>query len=125
MGGYAYQAGEITATQSATALKGNRLAQLPKHSASLWNRYDISQTLGVGLGIVYRGSIYANVDNKVALPAFTRFDAAIYWSLNPMLQLQLNVENLANKEYFASAHSNSNLSPGAPRSAWISLNYHF
>ncbi|MGV8944334.1 TonB-dependent receptor [Thermomonas sp.] len=125
MGGYAYQAGEITATQSATALKGNRLAQLPKHSASLWNRYDINQTVGVGLGIVYRGSIYANVDNKVALPAFTRFDAAVYWTLNPMLQLQLNVENLANKQYFASAHSNNNISPGALRSAWVSLNYHF
>ncbi len=125
MGGYAYQAGEITATQSTTALKGNRLAQLPKHSASLWNRYDINQTIGVGLGIVYRGSIYANVDNKVALPAFTRFDAAVYWTLNPMLQLQVNVENLANKKYFASAHSNNNISPGAPRSAWVSLNYHF
>lgn len=125
MGGYAYQAGEITATQSATAREGNRLAQLPKHSASLWNRYDINQTIGVGLGIVYRGSIYANVDNKVALPAFTRFDAALYWTLNPMLQLQLNVENLANKRYFASAHSNNNISPGAPRSAWVSLNYHF
>ena len=125
MGGYAYQAGEITATQSATALKGNSLAQLPRHSASLWNRYDINQAIGVGLGIVYRGSIYANVDNQVALPAFTRFDAALYWTLNPMLQLQLNVENLANKRYFASAHSNSNISPGAPRSAWVSLNYHF
>lgn len=125
MGGYAYQVGEITATQSTTAIKGNGLAQLPRHSASLWNRYDINQTVGIGLGIVYRGSIYANVDNKVALPAFTRVDAAIYWTVNPMLQLQVNVENLANKQYFASAHSNNNISPGAPRSAWVSLNYHF
>ncbi|MDI1251917.1 TonB-dependent siderophore receptor [Thermomonas sp.] len=125
MGGYAYQAGEITATQSATAIRGNRLAQLPRNSASLWNRYDINQTIGVGLGIVYRGSIYANVDNTVALPAFTRFDGAIYWTLNPALQLQLNIENLANTRYFASAHSNNNISPGAPRSAWVSLNYHF
>ncbi len=125
MGGYARQTGEITATQSATMLKGNRLAQLPEHSASLWNRYDFSPSFGAGLGIVYRGSIYANVDNKVALPAFTRFDAAVYWTLNPMLQVQLNVENLADRRYFASAHSNNNISPGAPRSAWISLNYHF
>lgn len=125
MGGYAYQAGEITATQSTTAVKGNRLAQLPQHSASLWNRYDINEMIGVGLGIVYRGSIYANVDKKVALPAFTRFDAAVYWTFNPRLQLQLNVENLANQRYFASAHSNNNISPGAPRSAWVTLNFHF
>jgi len=125
MGGYAYQTGEITTTQSSTAVAGNRLAQLPKHSASLWNRYDFNQTFGVGLGIIHRGAIYANVDNKVTLPAFTRFDAAVYWTLNPSLQLQLNVENLGNKRYWASAHSNNNISPGAPRSAWVTLNIRY
>lgn len=125
MGGYAWQSGEITTTQSATAVEGNRLAQLPRHSASLWNRYDFNDTFGAGLGIVYRGEIYANVDNKVALPAFTRVDAAVYWTLSPSLQLQLNVENLGNTRYFASAHSNNNISPGAPRSAWVSLNFRY
>lgn len=125
MGGYAYQTGEITSTQSAAARAGNRLAQLPEHSASLWNRYDINDTFGVGLGIIHRGEIFANVDNTVALPAFTRFDGALYWTLNPSMQLQLNVENLGNKRYFASAHSNSNITPGAPRSAWVSVNYRY
>ena len=125
MGGYAYQTGEITTTQSSTALSGNRLAQLPKHSASLWNRYDFNQAFGVGLGIIHRGAIFANVDNAVTLPAFTRFDAAVYWTLNPSLQLQLNVENLGDKRYFATAHSNNNISPGAPRSAWVSVNYRY
>ena len=125
MGGYAYQDGEITATQSATAVAGNRLAQLPRHSASLWNRYDVNASFGVGLGIIHRGAIYANVDNLVTLPAFTRFDAAVYWTLNPSVQLQLNIENLGNKRYFASAHSNNNLSPGTPRSAWLTMNVHF
>ena len=125
MGGYAYQTGEITTTQSATAVAGNRLAQLPRHSASLWNRYDFNQAFGVGLGIIHRGAIYANVDNVVTLPAFTRFDAAVYWTINPAMQLQLNVENLADKRYWASAHSNNNISPGAPRSAWVSINYRY
>jgi catecholate siderophore receptor len=125
MGGYAWQDGEITATQSATAVEGNRLAQLPRHSASLWNRYDFNDRLGVGLGIVHRGEIFANVDNAVTLPAFTRVDAALYWTLSPSLQVQLNVENLADTRYFASAHSNSNISPGAPRSAWVTLNIRY
>ena len=125
MGGYAYQDGEITTTQSATAVAGNRLAQLPRHSASLWNRYDVNASFGVGLGIIHRGAIYANVDNLVTLPAFTRFDGAVYWTLNPSVQLQLNIENLGNKRYFASAHSNNNLSPGTPRSAWLTMNVHF
>mgnify|MGYP001025845207 FL=1 len=125
MGGYAWQSGEITTTQSSTAVEGNRLAQLPRHSASLWNRYDFNDSVGAGLGVVYRGEIYANADNKVALPAFTRVDAALYWTLSPSLQLQLNVENLGNTRYFASAHSNNNISPGAPRSAWVSLNFRY
>ena len=125
MGGYAYQDGEITTTQSATAVAGNRLAQLPRHSASLWNRYDVNASFGVGLGIIHRGAIYANVDNLVTLPAFTRFDGAVYWTLNPSVQLQLNIENLGDKRYFASAHSNNNLSPGTPRSAWLTMNVHF
>ena len=61
----------------------------------------------------------------MTLPAFTRFDAAVYWTLSPALQLQLNIENLGDKRYFASAHSNNNISPGAPRSAWLSLNYRY
>ena len=113
MGGYAYQDGEITTTQSATAVAGNRLAQLPRHSASLWNRYDVNASFGVGLGIIHRGAIYANVDNLVTCP-FTCFDGAVYWTLNPSVQLQLNIENLGNKRYFASAHSNNN-SARAPR----------
>ncbi|HOC11036.1 MAG TPA: TonB-dependent siderophore receptor [Thermomonas sp.] len=125
MGGYAWQDGEITTTQSATAVKGNTLAQLPNHSASLWNRYDFSDRFGAGLGVIYRGNFYASVDNMVAIPAFTRVDAALYWTLNPSLQLQLNVENLGNTRYFASANSNSNISPGAPRSAWVSMNFRF
>ena len=125
MGGYAYQTGELGSMQSGAAVAGNRLAQLPRHSASLWNRYDIIPAFGLGLGIIHRGAIYANVDNAVELPGFTRLDAALYWTINPVLQLQLNVENLGNKRYFASAHSNSNISPGSPRSAWVNLNHDF
>lgn len=125
MGGYAYQDGEITTTQSATIVQGNRLAQLPRHSASLWNRYDFSPRFGAGLGIVHRGALFANIDNQVTLPAFTRFDAALYWTVNPSIQLQLNIENLTNKRYFASAHNNNNISPGAPRSAYLSVNFSY
>mgnify|MGYP003605305187 FL=1 len=125
MGGYAYQDGQITTTQSTTAVAGNRLAQLPRHSASLWNRYDFNDAIGAGLGIIHRGAIFASVDNAVTLPAFTRFDAALYWTVNQAVQLQLNVENLGNTRYFASAHSNNNISPGAPRSAWVTSHFRY
>ena len=49
-GGYAYQDGEITRSISASAQAGAVLAQLPKHSISLWNKYDFTPRLAAGAG---------------------------------------------------------------------------
>ncbi|MBC3882885.1 TonB-dependent siderophore receptor [Undibacterium sp. LX40W] len=125
MGGYAYQDAKITKTQSATVLAGATLAQVPKNSASLWNRYDLNNTWGLGLGVVYRGEIYPSTDNTVVLPAFTRVDAAAFYNLNSQVRLQLNVENLADKAYYASANSNNNITPGSPRAVRVSANFKF
>ena len=115
----------MQSAQSATAVAGNRLAQLPRHSASLWNRYDFSDSIGVGLGIIHRGAIFANVDNRVTLAAFTRFDAAVYWTINPSMQVQLNIENLLNRDYVVNAHNNNNILPGSPIAARVSATYKF
>ncbi len=119
-GGYAYQDGELT-----EALGGNRLAQLPEHVVSLWNRYDFTQAWGVGLGIVHQTGMYAAADNAVTLPDFTRVDAAVYYSLNERLRMQLNVENLLDEEYYPNAHNNNNISPGSPLAirAGITMNF--
>jgi catecholate siderophore receptor len=125
MGGYAYQDAQITKTQSASVKAGATLAQVPTHSASLWNRYDFSPVWGAGLGVVYRGEIFTSTDNTVVLPGFTRVDAALYYSLSKNLKLQLNVENLFDKKYYASANSNNNISPGSPRGLRLGLNASF
>jgi catecholate siderophore receptor len=46
-----------------------------------------------------------------------RFDGAFYWVIRRELRLQLNVENLLDRAYFASSHNNANILPGSPR-AW-------
>ena len=125
MGGYAYQQGEITQSLSASALAGATLAQVPEHSASLWNRYDINPQWGLGLGTVYRSQMYAATDNAVVLPGFVRFDGAIYYTASPRLQLQVNIENLLDKDYYASAHSNTNITPGSPIAANASITMKF
>jgi catecholate siderophore receptor len=121
MGGYAYQDAELTASQSATARAGAKLAMVPKHTLSLWNRYDVNAQLGAGLGLVYRDSLYTSTSNTVALPSFTRIDGAVFYRLNAQYRLQLNVENLFDKKYWASAHNDNNITPGAPRSVKLSL----
>jgi catecholate siderophore receptor len=114
MGGYAFQNGEFTKSLSASAKAGNTLAQVPEHTFSLWNRYDITQQWGVGLGSVYRGKMYAATDNTVTLPGFLRFDAAVYYKATKNIQLQVNIENLLDKKYYANADNNTNITPGSP-----------
>jgi catecholate siderophore receptor len=124
-GGYAYQDGRILATQSATVVAGARLAQLPRHTISLWNRYDLNKRWGVGAGLIYRDEIFASTDNTVRLPGFVRVDAAVFHQFNDRLRAQLNVENVLDRVYYATAHSNNNISPGSPRAFRISLTASF
>ena len=121
MGGYTYQDGEITNSQSATAKKGAVLAELPKNTFSLWNRYDFAPGWGVGLGVINRGAMYTSTDNTVRLPGFTRVDAAVYAKIDKNMRAQLNIENLFDKNYYASAHNNNNITPGSPIAARVSL----
>ncbi|WP_373476203.1 TonB-dependent receptor [Sphingorhabdus sp.] len=110
-GGYSYQ--------DAT-LAGNdfvRLGQVPKHQASLWNRYDFNDRLAAGVGIIHQSSQFAAIrtsETTTRLPAFTRVDAALYYDVSDNVQVQLNVENLFDTAYFSDAHNNNNISTGAP-----------
>ncbi len=123
-GGYAYQDGEITRSLSPTAREGARLAQVPVHSFSLWNKYDLSRTWGVGLGLVHRGESFTSTDNTVVLPRFTRVDAAVFGTFG-RIRGQVNVENLLDEDYYAYAHNNTNITPGSPRALRVGLTTRF
>jgi catecholate siderophore receptor len=108
-GGYAWQDGHLT-----DQLGGFRLAQLPEHVVSLWNRYDFSPSWGVGLGVIHQTEMFASADNLVTLPDFTRVDAGVYFTPSERLRMQLNVENLLDESYYPNAHNNNNITPGSP-----------
>ena len=93
MAAYSYQDGFITRTLSASALAGAQLAQLPRHTFSIWNRVDFSRVWAAGLGIVRRGDMFASTDNAVSIPSFVRVDAAVFANLSSRVRAQLNVEN--------------------------------
>lgn len=118
MGGYAWQEGDIP-----NEIK--EPPQLPEQTASLWNRYDFNDHWGVGLGAIYRGDLYASTSNQVVVKSYTRYDAAVFWDISDRVDLQLNIENIFDKEYFASAHNDNNITPGSPRAAYVSMNVKF
>jgi catecholate siderophore receptor len=119
-GGWASQRARITSTTRSGA-EGATVPLVPQNTISLWNRVQLSRTLGVGLGAVHQSRVYAALDNTVELPAFTRYDAGLYLSLPAHARLQLNMENLLGARYYASAHGNNNIMPGAPRTLRVSV----
>jgi catecholate siderophore receptor len=123
-GGYTYQDAFISSA-TATATAGKQVAQVPHHSFSVWNKYQLMRRFGAGLGIIQRTDMFAGIDNAVALPGYVRADTAVYYSFNERWRLQANFENVLNARYYLNADSNTNISPGAPRSVKISLNARF
>jgi len=133
-GGYSYTDAKFKADTSATIRAGARVGQVPKHTFALWNRYDFTPMWGAGVGVIHQAKMFASSEQivtaaqpfpNVVLPGYTRVDAAVFFTLNRNVQMQLNVENLFNRKYFLNANSNTNITPGAPRSFRVSLNAKF
>ena len=119
-GGYAYQDAHVTSA-TISAREGAQVAQVPHHTASLWNSYQIHPRLGVALGVLHRSDMFAAIDNTVTLPGYTRADAAVFVTFGKGLRLQANLENLGNTRYYVNADSNTNISPGFPRTLRLAL----
>jgi len=123
-GGYAYQDAFVTSATTA-AIAGAQVAQVPRHTISLWNLVQVHPRVGAGLGIVYRSDMFAAIDDAVTLPEYTRVDGAVYLPLRDGMRLQVNVENLFDRRYYANADSNTNISPGSPRAVRVALSTAF
>ncbi len=126
---YAFTDAEITEDDDET-LVGERIGGAPKHNANFWGRYDfrnkILKGLGVGLGAQYSGDKYSWYSDRLLLPEYTVFDAALYYKpANANMQLTLKVNNLFDKTYWLGALNAYRLAPGAPRNILLNATYNF
>jgi catecholate siderophore receptor len=122
---YAYTdariANDLTAaTVSLPILAGMRVQLVPYNQFAWWNKYQFNETWGAALGIIYFGDSFATSDDTVRLPGFVRFDTALYLKINETWRAQLNVENIFNTGYWASADGDNNISPGQSRTFRLS-----
>ncbi len=122
--GYANTKARITETTTA-APAGRVVGQVPRHQVSLWNRYDLDDSIGVGLGLYHQSSQFATISNLTRLPGYTRIDAALFYKISDKIEAQLNVENLTDEGYFPSAHNDNNISTGAPINARVTVGFKF
>jgi catecholate siderophore receptor len=118
--GYAYTDARITSDTSPTIVAGNRVQLVPYNQFSLWNKYQFNPVWAAALGVIYFSDSFASSDDSVRLPGFVRVDAAVYAKIDETWKVQLNVENVFNKGYWATSDGNNNNSPGQPRTFRVS-----
>jgi catecholate siderophore receptor len=118
--GYAYTDARIASDTSATIVAGNRVQLVPYNQFAWWNKYKINPTWSAALGVIYFSDSFASSDDTVRLPGFVRVDAGAYAQINEIWRAQLNIENVFNKGYWATADGNNNISPGQPRTFRLS-----
>lgn len=120
--GYTHLDGELR-TASSFGPAGQRLQQTPKHQIAAWNRFDVTEQLGFGFGVIHQSDQFASFSNTVELPSYWRVDAAAFYTVSDRLSLQLNIENLFDETYYPSAHGNNNIQPAEPFSARIGVRF--
>jgi catecholate siderophore receptor len=118
--GYAYTDARITSDTSATIVAGNRVQLVPFNQFSLWNKYQFNPVWAAALGVIYFSDSFASSDDSVRLPGFVRVDVAVYAKIDEIWKVQLNIENIFNEGYWATADGNNNISPGQPRTFRVS-----
>ncbi|WP_332605308.1 catecholate siderophore receptor Fiu [Acinetobacter sp. ESBL14] len=116
-------AGEKTVTDS--------VRWSPEWTASLWTTYDIAG-FKVGLGARYVDEQKRVITDSTApanmpkVPSYVVFDAMAGYSFNKNASLNLNVYNLADKDYISALNNGgSRFVLGQPRSAALTFNYKF
>jgi iron complex outermembrane receptor protein len=119
---YAYTDAEITKDNFFTV--GNRLANVPQQSASLWSTYEIQQGPVKGFGLLYVGDRFGDTDNSFTLPSYLRTDAALFYRKDKF-RIGLNFQNLFNVNYFSSAAFRESIYIGDPLTVIGSVSIEF
>ncbi len=123
---YAYTDAEVTKDNFFSV--GNRLANVPQHSASLWSTYEIQQGpvkgFGLGFGLLYVGDRFGDTGNSFTLPSYLRTDAALFYRKNNF-RIGLNFQNLFNVNYFSSAAFRESIYIGDPLTVIGSVSIEF
>ncbi|WP_017463244.1 catecholate siderophore receptor Fiu [Dyella ginsengisoli] len=106
------------------------LAYTPKSAFTAWSTYHLPFGLTVGGGARYSGKLKRGSDGAIGTPAYADaywvFDAMASYPVNRRVDLQLNLYNLFDKSYVAAINkSGYRYTPGAPRSAMLTVNFRF
>lgn len=99
-------ASEFVSGQGQDYTRGDALTNTPRHSASLWTTYDVMRGLQLGYGLTWQGQVYlqqhsaSNIDGPLpTVGGYVVHRAMASYTVRRGLQVQLNVNNLFDKQY--------------------------
>lgn len=128
---YAYTDAEVT--KSTGVDFGKRPTVVPRHMASLWAHYTFKtglfSGLGLGAGVRYVGKGAGDPGNTFFTDDYTLVDAAISYDLSAAnaamkgWKVQVNAQNLFDKEYVAGCYAAVQCSFGLRRTVLATLSY--
>ncbi|TEW54594.1 TonB-dependent siderophore receptor [Psychromonas sp. RZ22] len=91
--------------------QGNRPADVPELSASLWSRYQVTHNTDLNVGAIYVGERFGDAANTFKKDAYTRFDLGVAHHLqydqNLEMVFRFNVENVFDTSYYGGGGSTS------------------
>jgi iron complex outermembrane receptor protein len=128
---YAYTDAEVTKSNGVDL--GKRPTVVPRHMASLWAHYTfrtgLFSGLGLGAGVRYVGKGAGDPGNTFFTDDYTLVDAAISYDLSAAnaamkgWKVQVNAQNLLDKEYVAGCYAAVQCSFGLRRTVLATLSY--
>ncbi len=130
---YAYLDGEVVSSNYYPASVGAQLANVPKNTANMWTEYRLPHNwaeVGAGANFVDQRTASSTVPNDPItglvkeVPSYWVFNAMVKRKLNEHLDLQININNLANRYYYDELHP-AHIVLGPGRSALIGLKFKF
>lgn len=130
---YSYDKTEIVEDNVNPANVGNRLVNAPTNMGSLYLSHTMRFSwlpgdIRLGGGGRYVGSRAGDPENSFIMPDYTVADAFVAWNsslIGKHTQLQLNVKNLFNKEYYESSAGNLRVIEGEPRVMYLQASVDF
>lgn len=128
--GYTWMDTSVEAGRAVAANGSNALTYTPKSAFTSWTTYAFPFGLKIGGGVRYSGRLLRGTDGAAGTPAYAEdywvTDAMASYALNRWVDLRLNVYNLFDKRYVAAINkSGYRYTPGAPRWASLTANFHF
>lgn len=129
---YAFLTGEVTESKTSPATIGKDAPSVPKHNASLWTTYSLTEELGdaipgklmVGGGAQYASEYWTDSANTGRVPEAYALDSMVSYEYGN-LSLALNGYNLTDHRNYTSAFNTARAVPAAGRTFMLTAGLQF